>query len=379
MSRLGAAALVTLAVALVLQIGTSGARDTSLLAHCGSVAVGDVVGQVTTLVHTSVWKNETAIASAPSALRAKHFLCTGSSGQALFTLTRSKTSNCNVLPLARMQLYPDASRVIQFLPTSTKTGRTWCSTSKGKQAWFGGTTGRTRLYTVDPVFSVTVTSRSTTVRMTYGFFAVWTLRTRTTPVILGPLQQVVVTPTGAINGPTAFAPTAGDRTAIAALRTAVPTPNYTRPAAGTSQVLARMYARGSIRVGLEPEAASPELAAFTKRWFTALARRWKLRLEVVSDASPDALAAGRIDVAVTPTRAESGVDVTPLPFAEDDGENWDLELLPEAPLVGGFRRYLQNSLDAGDYAGHYRAAFAAEPDYDRFRTFLFPTLPPPPS
>ena len=366
---------MTLAVTFALQIGSVGAHTTRATAHCGTSVLGLSAGSVTTLVHTKVWKNETEVTSAPSSLKVKHFVCTGLEGQAKFTITRVKTTNCNTLPKSKLQLYPNAEVNILWYVSAAKPGKTWCATpSKNKEAWYGGNTGRTRLYTRDPIFSVAVSPRTTTVEQTYGFFAVYAARTRR-PVILGPLQRVVVTATGVVGTPTAFAPTAEDRAAIAGLGAGVPRPNYTRPAAGASKVLARMYSRGEIRVGLDPTTATPEVEAFTRRYFTFLARRWRLRLVVVPDASPEALAAGRIDVAVTPTRDEGSVDVTALPFTEQEGTTWDLELLPEQELVNGFRRYLTTSLEAADYAAHYRAAFGAEPSYERFRTFVFPTLP----
>jgi hypothetical protein len=369
---LGAAALVTLAVTLVLQIGSGAAKESRMAANCGTAALGVNVGSVTNLVHTVVWKNETQVTSAPSVLRLKNWFCTGSEGQALIRLTRTKTTNCNVYPRNRMQLYPSTSLIIQFYPSTTRSGRSWCSTSRGKAAWYAGTTGRTRLYTTDPVFATAVTPRTTTVYLTYGFFAVYAARTRD-PVVLGPLQQVLVTAEGVVGGPGSFAPTAADRRAIAALGQAVPRPNYTRPPAGSSTVLARMYERGDIGVGIE-RGVPPEVADFTRRYFRLLAQRWKLDLVLVADASPEALAEGRIDVAVTPTREEGAVDVEQVPFTEHR-EPWDLEVLPEPDLVSGLRRYVRTALESGDYATHYRAAFAAEPGYDRFRDFLFPSLP----
>jgi len=382
-SRLGAAALVTLAVAAVLQVGRSGAADARVAVSCGASALGVNVGKVTNLVHGTVTANNTLVGGAGFVLRERHFLCTDLTGQVIFTLTRYKTTTCNTRPRSRMQLYPTPppNLIILFLdgpaPLEKRPGRSWCTTSKGKAAWFGTSVPRIRLYTVDPVFSVMTTGRTATVKETYGFFAVYVPAAKE-PFVLGPLEQVSITASGVVTGPEPVVLTPEDRAAIAELGAAVPRPSYTRPAAGSSKVLARMYASGSIKVGLDSKKATPEVAAFTKRYFSALARRWKLRLTIVSNDSPTALAEGLVDVIVTPTRAKGAVEVATLPFTQQRRTNWDLEVLPESNLVAGFRRYVRTSLEAADYAGHYNAAFAAAPSYERFRSFIFPTLPPAP-
>lgn len=376
MSRLGAAALVTLAVAAVLQVGRSGASDTRVTFYCGSSILGVNAGQVTSLVHGTVMANNTFVGGAGFVLRQRHYLCTDLTGQVKFKLTRFKTTTCTTFPRSRMQLYPDGlpSRIIQFL---TSAGKSWCATSKGTVGWFGTSVGRARLYTSDPVFGVTVTKRASLVQQTYGFFAVYTPATKE-PLLLGPLEEVSISPTGVVTGPVPASLTAEDRAAIAELGAAVPRPNYARPAAGSSKVLARMYASASIKVGLDSRKATPEVAEFTKRYFTALARRWKLRLVIVPNDAPTALAEGLVDVIVAPTRTPGNVKVETLPFTQQGRTNWDLELLPESELVSGFRRYVRTSLEAADYAGHYTTAFAAAPSYERFRSFIFPTLPPAP-
>jgi hypothetical protein len=374
---LGAAALVTLVVAAVLQVGRSGATDARVDASCGTSVLGVNVGQVTTLVHGTVMANSSFVGGAGFALRQRHFLCTDLTGQFKFKLTRFKTTTCTTYPRSKLQLYPDGlpSRIILFLPSL---GKSWCSTSKGKEAWFGTNAGQlVRLWTSDPVFGVTVTKRAALIQQTYGFFAVYPPRLKE-PLLLGPQQQVSISSTGIVTGPGALTLTADDRAAIAELGTAVPRPDYSRPAAGTSKVLARMYASGTIKVGLDSKKATPEMAAFTKRYFTALARRWKLRLVIVSTDAPSALAEGLVDVIVAPTRTPGSVKVETVPFTQQGRTNWDLELLSESELVAGFRRYVRTSLDAADYAAHYSAAFSAAPSYERFRSFIFPSLPPTP-
>jgi hypothetical protein len=321
-----------------------------------------------------VTANSTFVGGAGFVLRQRHFLCTDVTGQVIFKLTRFKTTTCNTRPRSRMQLYPDGlpSRIILFLPSL---GKSWCSTSKGKEAWFGTNAGQlVRLWTSDPVFGVTVTKRAALIQQTYGFFAVYPPRLKE-PLLLGPQEEVSISSTGLVTGPGPLTLTADDRAAIAELGADVPRPNYSRPAAGTSKVLARMYASGKIKVGLDSKKATPEVTAFTKRYFTALARRWKLSLAIVSNDSPSALAEGLVDVIVAPTRTPGAIAVETVPFTEQGRTTWDLELLPESALVSGVRRYVRTSLDAADYATHYRAAFGAAPSYERFRSFIFPSLP----
>jgi hypothetical protein len=369
------AVIVALVIALPAGTGVlrTAGRASAVAVPCLSGSLSTTsVGTITNIVHTSVYANTSYVGSAPFTLKGRHYICTDANGQVQFTLTKSKTTTCNTLPRSKLRVYPPApptNVVIEFLISP---GKSWCATSKGKEAWYSARVAKVRLYTKDPVFGVAVVERRAVVKDTYGFLAVYAASIKR-PVLLGPLQQVAISANGTVREPDAADITPEDRAAIAQLGPAVPTPDYSRPSSGSSKVLARVFSRGVIRVGVDAKA--PERTQlFATRFFAALAERWKLRFERVATDARKALAAGEVDLVVTRERARG--DTAVLPFATDDvGSPWDLELLPEDDLVSAVRGYLRNALDSADYATHYQAAYAEPVTYQRFRAFIFPKLP----
>ena len=326
------------------------------------------VGSITSVVSTEV-KVDSSTAYPGETLHNLQTVCTSSSGQVKYKLTKTKTTYCNTgTPphASKGKLYPSSSVIISWVA-----GWFWCNAAGKSSVKY--TSANTTMKASDPLFGVFIgRDRSTTPKVAFGFLDVTGKSRR--GVIVGPGQQVAV-PFGSNPGPAVPAKlTDGDRTTIADLQLVFPPPNFGRPPAGSSSVLARIYSRGTIRVGFDfSRAKDPRATTFAKAYFVELAKNWKLKLsflKVSSSTIPAALESGKIDVAVSPTPPSPDLFVLPF-FADKLAVLWQIELAQDADWNNGLRSYELATLNSGRYAATYVNVFSTQPPYEPLRPLLF--------
>jgi hypothetical protein len=368
-ARIGLILLVTGLLGLGLLTTQGGSAPRAPAWTCAATSTGTTnVGSITTIVSTEV-KVDSSSAYSGKVLHNLHTVCTNSSGQVKYKLTKTKTTYCNTgTPphSSKGKLYPSSDAIISWVA-----GWFWCNAAGKASVKY--TSSNTTMKASDPLFGVFIgRNRSTTAKVAFGFLDVSGRSKR--GIIVGPGQQVAVQ-FGSNPGQVVPARlTDGDRTTIADLQLVFPPPNFGRPPAGSSSVLARIYSRGTIRVGFDyGRAKDPNATTFAKAYFLELAKNWKLKLSflrVSSSAIPAALESGKIDVAVSPTIPSPNLYVLPF-FADKLAVLWRIELVQDADWNNGLRSYELATLNSGRYAATYVNVFSTQPPYEPLRPLLF--------
>lgn len=331
---------------------------------------GTTVGSITSVPSPEA-KVDSSSAFTGKRLLNRNMICTSSTGQVKYKLTRSKTTYCNsgTPPHAsKVRLYPKAGVIAEWV-----SGWTWCNTGGGSQVTYSSS-GRARMKASDPLFGVFVArDRSTTAKVALGFLDVSGRSEK--GVIVGPGQEVTAPAGGDPGDVRTIDLTSGDRETIDDLQALVPSPKFGRPSAGSSAVLAQIYSRKAIRVGFDASRANdPRTSAFVKGYFTELAKLWKLKPEFLtvrgSSASAE-LASGRIDVAITPAALPTRLDVFPF-FGDARRLLWRIGLARDADWNAALLSYVVATLNTARYAASYQSIFRTGPPYKPLRPLLFP-------
>lgn len=349
------------------------AGDQGMLTLTCSGSAGDLnVGTVSTVL-SAVAKVNSSSAYSGMQLKNKNSICTDAAGRIKYTLTRTKTSYCDSgtpVHKSKVVIYTGSTTIAHW-PTFGANNWSWCNAA-GKSKVVYSASGKATLTTSDPLFGVFVDKdASATAKVVLGFLDVSGGKGR---VIVGPSQQITVAATGALGAVVRIVLTDGDRATVAGLRPLVAAPSFARPPAGDSAVLRRIYATETIRVGYDSRAGDSRIADFVKRYYSNLARDWKVKLvlsAVPAAEAPAALAAGEIDVEVTP--AAPSDKVTAFPFFDRRGVLWRNQIVPgDAGWNAGLRNYVIATLNTGRYGALYEAAFGVQPSYEPLRPLLFP-------
>jgi hypothetical protein len=360
------------ALGILASRGVAGEQTGLVLTCAGSTGTVNV-GTVSTVV-SAVAKVNSSSAFSGMQLKSKKSVCTDGTGRIKYTLTRTKTSYCDSgtpVHKSKVVIYPGSTTIAHWPALAGANNWSWCHAA-GKGNVVYSASGKAKLTTTDPLFGVFVDrDASTTAKVVLGFLDVSGGKER---VIVGPSQQITVAATGALGAVVRIALSDGDRTTVAGLRPLVAAPTFARPPAGNSAVLKRIYATGTIRVGYDSEAGDSQVVNFVKRYYSNLARDWKVELALIpvpAAEAPAALAAGEIDVEVTP--AAPSDKVTAFPFFERRGVLWRNQIVPNDPgWNAGLRNYVVATLNTGRYGVVYEAAFGVQPSYEPLRPLLFP-------
>lgn len=282
---------------------------------------------------------------------------------------KPKSTVCNTWKGARVELVL-SNPIARF-----RSGLSQCSTSLLGSMNYGTGGGKTQLTVSDPLWSMSVTAKSTKVGVAVGFISVSGKSGSEKSVIIGPGQQVVVPEGGDPGQPQPFKPTAADLAGFAFLRPFLPVQNFAPPPPGDSPELQLIFKRRLISVGYDAKQASSQVVSFAKLYFGQLAARWKIKLKLSPVSSAQArelLAARRINLFVGPAPPSADVFpffTTPPPasvvwrFGDDSDDAFD------SAMVG----FLRATLNTGLYATLFQKSFRVAPDYSALRSILFTT------
>src|SRR5205814_292911 len=131
----------------------------------------------------------------------------------------------------------------------------------------------------DPIFSIQVADNEVEVRVLSGSMKVtWGSGD---PVALGPNQQVSI-PTDGVPMTLPFAvgeipPHQGD--AMTAYLKVQPKPDFGRPATAGSTQLPKLFARGTLVVGLDANGLDDQARGFVRAFADFLASSWRVKLD----------------------------------------------------------------------------------------------------
>jgi hypothetical protein len=304
------------------------------------------------------------------ALQPTNRLSTSSNGEAKFCLKR-KGMSCDAEGGSNLIIRPKRRpRVIILYKGGSDVS---CSTNKKNKPAKWCTTTPACITAHDPVFTVVVTRRRTTVKVVSGLVK---LKSRNAAVVVGSMQQSAAVQGKKPNVPTQIHQTAPEKAATKTLAKQVPPPHYTRPPARKSPGLARIYKSHTIRVGIDlsdPEDRwTSDERVFITRYFQFLGKHWGVKLVSIEAPTTDVagaeLASGKIDVAVT-----SGyIDQIPTWdflafFVNPSGFEFDIVGPEKDPgLRNGLNGFLLQTVQAGVYGTLYENAFDRQPDYEIF-------------
>jgi hypothetical protein len=300
-------------------------------------------------------------------------VCTSSTGQIKYRLTRDPPTYCNTgtaTQASRATVYPSAGTAVVWAR-----GSSWCAASEGAVSF--GSAGTLKMNAIAPVFGVFIgKARDTTVKVVSGLLDVSRSGARGS-VIVGPGQQVTAPFGDPPSRVVAIEVEGGERATISDLQFVVPSTKLLRPASGKSKALSRILDTGSIVVGYDSRLADPVTASFFKRYFAALAASWKLKLSLVPTTSGVALRRlkdRKLDLVATPLTPSSTFDVTPL-LTDRRRKTWQLLAVRDDGYDNAIHRYVAGALTTGRYASAYRSAYGAKaiPSYEPFRKLIFGT------
>lgn len=274
--------------------------------------------------------------------------------------------DCQVMPGSEAEVEPTKKQLVAF-----DLGRSKCSTlRKYTNHTFraGGT-----IMKGDPLFSVTVRRRGrVSIHVARGF-----IEAGPKNVIIGPRQQSLAT--GARVQPAKALPGA----AVASLTgssvaSVLPKLEFSRPPAGRSQTLARIFKRDRLVVGLAGgKTTGIGSQRFVRAYFRFLTRRWRLRLKIAAIGAgrqpARSLASRAIDVLVTPQPPKR--TQTERLFFDRAGMRWSMTTAPDPVFFASLDRFLKNALETGAYGVRYDIAFTRpSPAYGLLRPLILPKI-----
>lgn len=349
-------------IAVVLTAGV-------VLAAGGSAATAArPVGKATTSaprVHVGA-----ALVPSSASLFLGSVLTTDRDGAATFSVKKRKTLTCNLTPDPFNTAPGSKVRVLGGgnLLVSIDIGAAVCSTSGPGSGTIPA--GATLITVNDPVFSITVGKEQTVVKVDYGFAQV---KTAKETLIVGPQQQGFF-PVGGKAGLSEIAPTEQEKAIFSQFRAKLPPPNFRRPSPSGSRALATIYERGALIVGVDSIADDDkQTQAFVSSFADFLTSSWDLRFDVTSVRPDPGLLSEKVDVLLTPNpKALAGVPSAAF-FTDAHGTTWYLATAPDKVFSAALASFISASLQTGEYALRYRAAFDADPSYARLSQYIFAT------
>jgi hypothetical protein len=328
-------------------------------------------GAVTKVVHTTTTLNKKYV-SGLRAISAGDRLVTKKHAEVIFCLKPGV--DCTLHQKAGVRIKPPQTALLMRL----NRGRMTCGTTvelnppvKQKILTAAGAT----LHISDPLFVVATNSVTTTVKVISGVVVVGSDGALTD---VGPGQKVTVR---AGEEPSAAQPlkpgdlTAAEKADVTRLTPKIPKPDYSRPAVGNSPTLSRIYARGSMVVGVDTTTQTAKDGfAFASGYFGFLGNHWQLTSSTSAFTPADAeghFCGGTPDVYVTPQPEAVRVSPWRIPFFEDSqGQVWYLLGLGDDTFHRAIWRFLIQTLQAGDYGKLYSAQFGQMPPYAIFDPVL---------
>jgi len=306
-------------------------------------------------------------------IRARQTLSTDDGGAADFSLNQ-KISSCRLLESSAVQIQP-AGALLAFVR-----GTTYCWTTADQQL-HKVTAGSAQLIMSDPVFGVTVQGGQVVIKVDVGVIKVSSPQTNTgVSLVIGPGQFTVV-PAGQnpqSPGRISDLNLPEEEMRVATAYSSLPPPPFLgRPDAGSSALLARVFARGHLLAGVDQNTlaeGTPE-RDFVSRFLRFLGRHWKdssgheLGVDEVSLAPEDAPAAlkeDKIDLFVSTERG-----ATPL-FVDLQGRIFKLAVaMGDQGFRQAIRVFLQGDVQGGTYDNRYRSVFDGEnPNYGPLASVL---------
>ena len=344
----------------MLVLTASSAVGKSGKAFCGRAAVAHLI----TPIQPDVTINDVTMTGRPALPTCADVVT--DNGELHFKIDKFGV-DCQVTPGSEAVVEPTDKVLVEF-----DGGRSVCGTAR-KYTHRTFRIGKTILKG-DPLFSVTIHRRGpAAVHVARGFVELGSKH-----VIVGPKQQSITI--GARAEPAkplpAAAVTSLTQSAVAA---AVPKPQFSRPPAGRSQTLARIFRRRRLIVGLAGGATTGiGTQRFVRAYFGFLSRKWGLRPTRVSvvgaTQKPGKLLASRtIDVLVTsqpPKRTQAE-----RLFFDRTGRRWSMTTTPDPVFFASLDRFLKDALTTGEYGSRYDTAFhRTSPAYGLLRPLIFPAI-----
>jgi hypothetical protein len=329
-------------------------------------------------IEGKVRSGKTLLLSDDSELLTNSTLCTGDNGKVRFVVDDPSTT-CEMDPRSRIRIKPP--KLVQShlqVIIRWEAGFTWCATGEdpngSKKKKYDGREGRVRLLMNDPLFFVGVNNSRTLVKVALGYTEV-SRRAGGGAVIVGPAQQVTVPEGGEPGSVEPIDRTANDDDHFASLQPVVPPADYSRPDAGGSEAMQRIFSRKLLVVGIGSDLSADQgTEPFVRGYFSFLAKNWNLSvrfLNLQTASVGNALDGHKIDLGVVrKTTRLRGFGTFPL-FADMKGAVWRVALVDDAEFSSALYGFLRATVNANVYGRMYRASFEKEPSYDALRPVLF--------
>jgi hypothetical protein len=328
--------------------------------RCSKYKIGKITQARQTTVHgTQAYRGRQ--------LRAGDHLVTSENGDAKFCLLQKGTS-CEAEAESHLILQPKQNVIIRYQAPSDVSCNTTKRMRKGKPSkWCSKSACITAK---DPLFTVVVTRKKTTVKVVSGLVQ---FKSAHRTVLVGSHQQSTAKAGKKPQRPVGIHQTAAERAATKSLAKQSVPPNYSRPPSDDSPTLQRLANTRTIRVGVDLSDSKDRWRdneeTFVSTYFKFLADNWRLKLSMsrfrkTPEQIGDALAAGQIDVAVTPQYIYQ-VETFALPLFTNPSEvEWDIDgPHDDDGLLAGLNRFVSATVDAGAYGDYFFSAFHRQPSY----------------
>lgn len=368
------AAVVAAALALGACGGGPSTTGTTGSPSPGSTSshTSNAPGHITDVLSSLATVNGTRAASGDP-LPAGGVLATTDAGIATFAIGK-KLSDCQIEPGSSLTVSPLTGQTLSF-----QQGTALCSSAPGGTDTITLGVPNGTIQFQDPIFVVTVQGATTLVAVNRGFVKLQpTDGGATTARLIGPGEQATLTRAAA--APSAvqlFNPQVLDpssQRAIQRMQAATAPDNLGFPDPGTSTVLSRIRAAGTVVVALDPS-ATPQVTTFAQSYLAFLKSQWGVgtTLDAVSPAdAATLLSRGTVDVVLSPANVPASSSV---PFFTDaQGRVWSLSTPPsDTRFAAELQTFVGTSYTSGAFGLRYAVAFQRPVTYEPLRRL---TLPP---